>query len=64
VPAKRRHRGQLGAFLDALGFPVGVRIRSRKLRVMEPIYQMYEHGSQEARARWRNGRRATWATSC
>jgi hypothetical protein len=52
--ARRRHRAQWGTFLDGLGHPVQVKIRARRLRRLNAMYEVFEHGSQEARdlAHW------------
>jgi hypothetical protein len=57
VAAKRRHRAQWGAFLDGLGHEVTIVIRARRLRRMQAIYEVFEHGSDEAKAlaRWLHG---------
>src|SRR5262249_9587146 len=54
VAARRRHRSQWGTFLDALGHEVTIVIRARRLRRLQAIYEVFEHGSQEARelAKW------------
>jgi hypothetical protein len=48
--AKRRHRAQWGAFLDGLGHEVTIVIRARRMRRLQAIYEVFEHGSNEARA--------------
>src|SRR5947209_269012 len=55
--AKRRHRAQWGTFLDGLGHEVQVIIRARRLRRLQAIYEVFEHGSDEAKvlARWLQG---------
>ena len=57
VAAKRRHRAQWGAFLDGLGHEVTVVIRARRMRRLQAIYEVFEHGSDEAKvlARWLQG---------
>ena len=57
VAARRRHRAQWGAFLDGLGHEVTVVIRARRMRRLQAIYEVFEHGSDEARvlARWLQG---------
>jgi hypothetical protein len=52
--AKRRHRAQWGTILDALGHEVTVVIRARRLQHLTAIYEVFEHGSQEAKelAKW------------
>jgi hypothetical protein len=57
VAAKRRHRAQWGAFLDGLGHEVTIVIRARRMRRLQAIYEVFEHGSEEARAlaRWLQG---------
>ena len=49
VAAKRRHRAQWGAFLDALGHEVTIVIRARRMRRLQAIFEVFEHGSEEAR---------------
>jgi len=55
--AKRRHRGQWGAFLDGLGHDMTIIIRARRLRRLQAVYEVFEHGSDEARAlaKWLHG---------
>jgi hypothetical protein len=55
--AKRRHRGQWGAFLDAIGHRVTIVIRASRLRRLQAVYEVFEHGSPEAKqlARWMQG---------
>lgn len=48
--AKRRHRAQWGTFLDALGHDVQILIRARRLRRLQAIFEIFEHGSDEAKA--------------
>jgi hypothetical protein len=57
VAAKRRHRAQWGAFLDGLGHEVTIVIRARRMRRLQAIYEVFEHGSDEAKvlARWLQG---------
>ena len=57
IAARRRHRAQWGAFLDGLGHEVTVVIRARRMRRLQAIYEVFEHGSDEARAlaRWLQG---------
>jgi hypothetical protein len=57
VAARRRHRGQWGAWLDGLGHEVTIAIRSKKLRRVDAQFRIYEQGSDEARAlaRWMSG---------
>jgi len=57
VAAKRRHRGQWGAFLDGLGHDMTIIIRARRLRRLQAVYEVFEHGSDEARAlaKWLHG---------
>jgi hypothetical protein len=52
--ARRRHRAQWGAFLDGLGHEVTVVIRARRMHRLQAVYEVFEHGSEEARAlaRW------------
>ena len=52
--AKRRHRAQWGAFLDGLGHEITIVIRARRLRRLQAIYEVFEHGSDEAKslAKW------------
>ena len=52
--AKRRHRAQWGAFLDGLGHEITIIIRARRLRRLQAIYEVFEHGSDEAKglAKW------------
>ncbi|MBV9323167.1 MAG: ATP-binding protein [Chloroflexi bacterium] len=52
--ARRRHRAEWGAFLDALGHEVTIVIRARRMRRLQAIFEVFEHGSQEARvlAKW------------
>jgi hypothetical protein len=54
VAAKRRHRAQWGTLLDALGHEVTIVIRARRLRRLQAIFEVFEHGSEEARvlAKW------------
>jgi hypothetical protein len=54
VAAKRRHRAQWGAFLDGLGHEITIVIRARRMRRLQAIYEVFEHGSQEAKilAKW------------
>ncbi len=57
VSGKRRHRGQWGAFLDALGHRVVFHIRATKLRRIDAMYRIYQQGSDEAKAlaQWMRG---------
>ena len=52
--ARRRHRAQWGTFLDGLGHEVTIVLRARRMRRMQASYEVFEHGSEEARtlARW------------
>jgi hypothetical protein len=52
--AKRRHRAQWGAFLDGLGHEITIVIRARRLRRLQAIYEVFEHGSDQAKdlAKW------------
>lgn len=47
--AKRRHRAQWGAFLDGLGHEVVIAVHARRMRRLQAIYEVYEHGSEEAK---------------
>ena len=48
--ARRRHRAQWGSFLDALGHEVQIVVRARRLQRLQAVYEVFEHGSAEARA--------------
>jgi hypothetical protein len=52
--AKRRHRAQWGTFLDGLGHEITIVIRARRMRRLQAIYEVFEHGSDEAKglAKW------------
>jgi hypothetical protein len=60
--ARRRHRAQWGAFLDALGHEVQIIVRARRLERLQAVYEVFEHGSDEARA-GKSGCRAIWVTA-